>query len=91
MMSKPKESGARKPRPKKSAAEKLQLKKPMESSRYQYLLDDPDVMRQLMNECRGSEITGRERLRRLGAICERFDTTPEAGQDDSQGGKELPP
>jgi len=48
----------------------------MESSKYQYLLDDRDVMRWFMNECRGSEITGRERLRRLGAICERFDTRP---------------
>jgi integrase len=51
-------------------------KQPMRKSKYRHLLDDPDVMRWFMNECRGSEITGRERLRRLGAICERFDVTP---------------
>jgi hypothetical protein len=61
----------------KPRAETPQRKKQMGSSKYQYLLGDPDVMRWFMNECRGSEITGRERLRRLGAICERFDTTPQ--------------
>lgn len=48
----------------------------MRKSKYRRLLDDPDVMRWFMNECRGSEITGRERLRRLGVICEWFDKTP---------------
>ena len=49
---------------------------PMLRSKYRYLLDDPDVMRWFKNECRGSEIGGREHLRRLGAICGRFEKTP---------------
>jgi hypothetical protein len=60
-----------KPKPKKANPENPEPKKSMGSSKYQHLLDDPDVMRWFMNECRGSEITGREE-----AICERFDTTP---------------
>jgi integrase len=48
----------------------------MPHSKYQHLLDDPDVMRWFKNECRGSEISGREHLRRLGAICARFEKTP---------------
>ena len=49
----------------------------MGRSKYRYILDDPDVKRWFDNECRGSEITGRERLRRLGAICLRYNTTPQ--------------
>jgi integrase len=48
----------------------------MAHSKYRNLLDDPDVMRWFKNECRGSEISGREHLRRLGAICGRFEKSP---------------
>lgn len=69
-------------KPKKAKRSKpLPVKKepptPMGRSKYQHLLDDRDVRRWFLYECSGSEITGRERLRRLGAICLRYDTTPQ--------------
>jgi integrase len=63
---------------------------PMLQSKYRHLLDDPDVMRWFKNECRGSEIGGREHLRRLGAICGRFDKTPaQLGKMTTQQAKDF--
>lgn len=35
------------------------------------------LLRDMLGSCRGSEITGGERLQRLGVIYERFHTTPQ--------------
>ena len=47
-------------------------------------------MRWFKNECRGSEISGREHLRRLGAICDRFEKTPaQLGKMTTQQAKDF--
>jgi hypothetical protein len=45
--------------------------------KYRHLLDDRQVNRWFRNNLRGSAVTAAEQLRRLGWICEHFDTTPQ--------------
>jgi integrase len=52
--------------------------KQSKKSKYQHLLKNPDVNRWYRNLMRGSPITADERLRRLGWLCDRFQTTPQA-------------
>ena len=48
----------------------------LKKSKYRYLLTDPQVNRWFRNLLRGSAVTAAERLRRLGSLCEHFDTSP---------------
>jgi hypothetical protein len=45
-------------------------------TKYRHLLDDPQVDRWFRNLLSGSAVTAAERLRRLGWLCEHFDTFP---------------
>jgi hypothetical protein len=47
----------------------------LQKSKYRHLLDDPQVNRWFRNLLRGSPVTAGERLRRLGWLCEHFNTS----------------
>lgn len=49
----------------------------LRKSKYRHLLDDIQVNRWFHNLLRGSAVTAAERLRRLGWLCEHFDTSPQ--------------
>lgn len=49
----------------------------LKKSKYRHLLDDVRVNRWFRNNLRGSAVTAAEQLRRLGRICEHFDTSPQ--------------
>ena len=57
----------------------------LQKSKYKHLLDDPQVDRWFRNLLRGSAVTAAERLRRLGWLCEHFDTTPKEMAKLSRG------
>jgi len=57
----------------------------LQKSKYKHMLDDPQVNRWFRNLLRGSAVAAAERLRRLGWLCEHFDTTPQEMAKLSRG------